>query len=139
MKVVVDANVFASALMNPHGTPATVVNLIVAKEKYELVTTDDILEELRRILFYPKIRKRIQGTDEDLNFWVEALIIISHHCEPRYHYEQMVLSDADDDKYLIAALERRASHLISGDRHLLEMKQYHDINIVTPTQFLMMD
>lgn len=136
MKVVIDANVFASALMNPSGTPAQVVHLIASQEVYDLVTTDEIMEELKRILFYPKIRKRIHGTDEDLNFWIEALIVISHHCQPRYRYEELVQEDPDDDKYLIAALESHSSYLISGDRHLLEMKQYHDIKIVTPAQFL---
>jgi len=136
MRVVLDANVFASALMNPKGSPAQAVRLVIAQGLYDLVMTDDIFNELERILFYPKIRKRIRGTDEDIQFWLEALLIIAHHCEPRFEHETIVKEDPDDDKYLIAALESHASYLVSGDQHLLGLKHYKQIKIVTPKSFV---
>jgi len=136
MRVVLDANIFASALMSPQGAPARVVTLVLQQRLYDLVMTSDILEEIRRVLFYPKIRKKITGSDEELNFWVDALMIISHCCEPRYHHEIIVHEDPDDDKYIIAALESHASYLISGDQHLLKLNKQQNVKIVSPQEFL---
>ena len=41
-----------------------------------------------------------------------------------------------DEKFLSCALEGNADYIVSGDDDLLSIKQYHEIKIVTPTDFL---
>ena len=49
---------------------------------------------------------------------------------------QVVVADPDDDKIIACALEADADFIITGDPHLLNMKQYREIQIVTPRAFL---
>jgi predicted nucleic acid-binding protein len=45
-------------------------------------------------------------------------------------------ADPDDDKYLAAALEGRAAHVVTGDPDLLALGEYEGIRIVSPRVFL---
>lgn len=48
----------------------------------------------------------------------------------------VVAADPDDDKFIACALAAGASHIISGDPHLLAVASYQGILILTPAQFL---
>lgn len=136
VRVVVDANIYVSALMKTEGLPSQALRTIIEERNFELVLSEAILEELKRILFYKKIRTRIKRTDQELLSWLDALCLIAHLAMPRHSYPPLVLEDPDDDVYLIAALETHASFLISGDQHLLKMKKFENIQIVTAAEFL---
>lgn len=45
-------------------------------------------------------------------------------------------SDPDDNKYIEAAVEGLAQFIVTGDKHLLSLKAYESIRIVTPRVFL---
>jgi putative PIN family toxin of toxin-antitoxin system len=134
-RIVLDANVFASGLMNPNSVPGDILKLMQNGD-LEIVISNAILDELKRILFYPKVRKRIKSTDQDLNLWVESLLIISHFIEPQIDYPILVDEDPDDDIYLIAAKEDKAKFVISGDKHLLKINEFSGIKIIAPADFL---
>lgn len=136
IRVVLDANIFASALMNPSGTPATVLRSILEKKNYELVLSQPILEELQRILYYPKVRKRIKQSDQEILMFLHALSISGHLVQQRHAYEVLVTEDPDDDIYLIAALEGWAHYLVSGDQHLLKLQKFEHIKIISASEFL---
>jgi len=136
VRVVLDASIFASALMKHDSPPSQVLKTILDGEKYELVLSQSILDELQRILFYPKVRKRIQKTDEELARFVHAVSICAHLINARYKYEVLVPDDPEDDIYLIAALESRAEFLVTGDNHLLRLQKVEGIKILTAREFL---
>ena len=48
----------------------------------------------------------------------------------------MILDDPDDDHVLACALAAQADLIVSGDHHLLDLKTYQDIRIVTATEAL---
>ena len=48
----------------------------------------------------------------------------------------VVKKDPKDNKILECALEAQASFIISGDKHLLEIKEYKGIKIISPKEFL---
>ena len=56
MKVVLDANIFVSAVISGMGNPARVLQLWL-DEEMEVVLTLAILEEIRRVIYYPRLRK----------------------------------------------------------------------------------
>ena len=138
-RIVLDANIYASALMNPEGTPARVFRNVLEKQQYELVLSQPILEELHRVLFYPKVRKRIPRSDDDIALFLHAISISAHLTIESHRYDVLVEEDPDDDIYLIAALDSRARYLVSGDKHLLKIGQIEEIKIVTATEFLSYD
>jgi uncharacterized protein len=47
-----------------------------------------------------------------------------------------VAADPDDNKYLAAAVEGLADLVVSGDDHLLALKAYEGIRIVSAREFL---
>ena len=51
-------------------------------------------------------------------------------------YLSIIKKDPDDDKFIQCAEAGNANIIISGDSHLLALKSYHGITILTPTQFL---
>jgi uncharacterized protein len=53
MQVVLDANVIASALINPQGAPVQVLDAWRA-ERFQLLLSAAILDEIGRVLRYPK-------------------------------------------------------------------------------------
>ena len=134
-RAVLDANIFASALMKSDGTPASVIRLVTENPSFELVLSEPIVQELERILFYPKIRKRIQKSDQEISLFLDAITLNSHFVTQQHGYDLLVPEDPDDDIYLIAALEGQARYLVSGDQHLLKIKQFEKIVILTASEF----
>lgn len=85
---------------------------------------------------YPKVRKYIKKNDQEIVAWLDALVAHAFLPVCLFSYDQIVEEDPDDDKYIIAALESRATYLISGDKHLLNLKEYQNVKIVTAVEFL---
>jgi len=50
--------------------------------------------------------------------------------------EIIIKQDPKDDKFLYAAIDAHADYIVSGDDHLLDLKEYEAIKIVTPNDFL---
>jgi putative PIN family toxin of toxin-antitoxin system len=49
---------------------------------------------------------------------------------------KVIAADADDDSVVECALLGHANYLVSGDRHLLALGSYQDIQIVKAAEFL---
>jgi predicted nucleic acid-binding protein len=49
---------------------------------------------------------------------------------------RVVTADPDDDKIVECAMVGRATHIVSGDRHLLELRVYQGIPIIRAADFL---
>jgi predicted nucleic acid-binding protein len=48
----------------------------------------------------------------------------------------LVIDEPDDNKFIECAVALEASHIISGDKHLLKINKYLNIKIITPLVFL---
>ena len=135
IRTVLDANVFASALINPAGTPGRIVAALLENRAFDLLISPPILEELRRILAYPRVRHRIRLSDAELERWLRLLplraIVVGVTTT-----ESIVAADPDDDPYLLTAREGLADHVVSGDHHLLDLRLFEGIRILSPRQFL---
>ena len=58
MRAVIDTNVWISALLNPAGAPARILAALQA-ERFALVTSETVLDELERVRARPRIRRRL--------------------------------------------------------------------------------
>ena len=74
LRAVLDANVIISALIQPKGASGRIVASLLEENSFELVLSPAILAEIRRALTYPKVRKYIKVSDEDLDLAVAALV-----------------------------------------------------------------
>ena len=137
LRAVLDANVLASTLIRPQGPPGQIVTRLLENQAFTLIVSAPILEELRRCLSYPRVRKYMKVTEEELDLWVTALGLVADVVEETRSVSAVV-ADPDDNKYLAAALEGRADVVVSGDKHLLDLGEYEGVRIVTPRVFLTM-
>ncbi len=48
----------------------------------------------------------------------------------------VIKEDADDDVILETAVENNVEIIVSGDNHLLKLKQFNEVRILTATGFL---
>lgn len=135
LRAVLDANVMISALIQPKGASGQIIASLLEESSFELIVSPAILAEVRRSLSYRKVRKYIKASDEDLELWVASLELIAQPVEGNLRVNA-VAEDPDDNKYIEAAVEGLAQFIVSGDRHLLSLKSYQDIRIVTPRVFL---
>jgi hypothetical protein len=111
------------------------LGLLLRQRAFELVMSPAILEEVGRVLHYPRVRKRIAATDEELDLWLAALDIVAVPVEGSLEVKA-VAADPEDDKFLAAAVEGMAEFVVSGDDHLLALGSCEGIRIVTARAFL---
>lgn len=137
LRAVLDANIFASALISPLGAPGKILKHFLEKKSFELVLAKEIVKEIRRCLFYPRVRKYINLKNEEIEQWILGIEWLADFAEGRLE-KNIVKKDPDDDKYLAAAFEGKAQFVVSGDSDLLEIKEYQGIRILTPKEFLKM-
>jgi putative PIN family toxin of toxin-antitoxin system len=134
MRVVFDTNTFVSHTLNLHGASAQLVN--VWKDGiFDLVVSPPILEEYAKALFLPNLRAASHLSDAEVR---ELLISLERFAvtTPGAVTLEIVPSDPDDEKFLVAAVEGGAAYLISQDRHLRKFKEYLGITILLPSRFL---
>jgi len=134
MRVVLDTNILVSAFISAKGAPAQVFDLWQAGE-LEIVSAQEALDELQRVLTYPRIRERLRFSDEQIQ---QCLLLLREYA---VYLEDLpvaavIPADPDDDIFLALALFSTAQYIVSGDGHLLDVGVYQDIAIVTPAAFL---
>lgn len=134
IKVVIDANVFISALLTPGGTAARVLDL-ARQRAFDLLLSPPILREWRRVLQYPKLKKRHGLTPDELEAFLKDWIGLAT-LTPGKKKVRVVKDDPEDDKYLACALEGQADFIVSGDQHLKDLEAFEGIPIVSPAEFL---
>ena len=72
LRVVVDTNQFVSALISKQGAPARLLDAWRAR-RFVLVLSDDILKEIRRALFYPRIMRKYHLTQDRVDRFMHLL------------------------------------------------------------------
>src|SRR5438093_10254645 len=72
LRAVLDANVLVSAVISPLGTPAKIL-LAMWAEAFDLVISESILDEIGRVLRYPRIQKRHGWPEEEIREAVSRL------------------------------------------------------------------
>ena len=134
LKVVLDANIFVSAVLKPHSNLAKIFEL-VKEGKIKLILSRDILSEIRAVLLYPKIKQRHRRSPKEIEEFLQKTIPVSI-IVPGKTKVRTVEEDPADTKYLAAAAEAKADFIISGDRHLKDLKIFEGIRILDPAAFL---
>ncbi|HHT9124976.1 MAG TPA: putative toxin-antitoxin system toxin component, PIN family [Candidatus Brocadiia bacterium] len=128
IKVVFDTNVLISSLFWS-GNPRRCI--LLARRKHILAfTTQPILDELHeklvaRFKYKPNEAKQVI---DDIKTYTGVVI---HGMALR-----LIHADPEDNKIVECAVEAEANYIVSGDKHLLNLKKYKDIKIVSPADFL---
>ena len=128
-KVVIDTNVFISGL-NFTGKPSEVLKLFW-KGEIRVFISPFILKEIEKIL-----REKFEWSEGQVQRILNR--IKAKAIEVRPKIKVSVIKEKDDDNRILeCAVEGKAQYLISGDeRHLLPLKEYQGIRILSPSEFL---
>jgi putative PIN family toxin of toxin-antitoxin system len=127
-RVVADTNIYISALMFG-GLPGVLVDLGLM-QAITVVISPPLLDELQ-----DKLRAKFGILAQDAAAIRAKLETIGDLIHPAIVLE-VVSDDPDDNRVLECAVAGRADYIVSGDRHLLNLKQHAGIAILTARQFL---
>ena len=136
MIVLLDTNVIISALLSTEGNPAKIVQRWEADE-FELATSPALLQEIERALTYERVRTHIKLSENELETFMRKFRSSTVNVEPLVTLD-LIKKDPADNRVLECALAVRAAYLVTGDEHLLELKEYQGVVILPPAGFLVM-
>jgi len=132
LNAVFDTNILISGILW-RGIPFQLLRW-AEEHRLRICTSLEILTEVYRVLYYPKFQQLIddqQSSPRELLAKIVSLCTI-------IQVDQVVkgvCSDADDEKFLSCAMSANVDVLVSGDKHLLDLKQHKSIRIVTARKF----
>lgn len=133
MRAVVDTNLLVSYLISHRPPIAKVIDVHLARGDFTLLTAPVLLEELTRVLEYPRLH-RYYGAETRVRF--VALIAGLSEIVDLPEKVPRICRDPDDDWVIACAVAGEADVIVSGDRDLLDLEQVSDISILSARDFL---
>lgn len=134
MRVVLDTNVLISAFLW-RGVPKEIFTL-AEKGRVAICVNKEMVEEFERTLSYPKFTERLSRLNKTPAQIIDEFLEVVEHYPSRYFPKPQIKDDPSDDMFLTCAISSNASCIVSGDKHLLALKEFQNIPILTPRQFL---
>ena len=133
IRVVLDTNVIISGWLWS-GSPRQVLN-IARQRQVQTVISEALLDELRDVLHRPKFADRLN--------WIEKTVeeILTEYLQFAEVVEQVEIMpvinrDPDDDAVLACAIGGNVHYIVTGDNHLLTLKNFREVRIVDVNQFV---
>jgi len=130
MKIVLDTNVLVSALIKK-GKPRTVLLAII--RRHNLILARKILEEFAETATDPKIRK--YAGEQDIARFLRDIANAAKIVRVKSKFK-VIKQDPEDNVILATAYDGDADYIVSGDKHLLKLKEFRGIKIVSVSEML---
>lgn len=127
-RVVLDTNIMVSMALG--GKVGKIYDAWRAG-KFLLVVSEEIVSEYLEVLQRSKFHLRSRTV---------AVIIARVYRKAEFVLPQQQITniqpDSKDDRFLEAAIAGNADYIVSGDNHLLNLKKFRSIQIITGREFL---
>jgi len=142
VRVVLDSNVWVSALITPRGNSSRIVSAVLTG-RIEGVISPPLLAEIGRALSKKWFQKHFGIRTEEARDYLALIRLRLPLLTPLK--VSLELRDPDDALVLGTALAGRVSHLVTGDRDLLEdtklvsWMRERGITVISPAQFVNQD
>jgi len=127
-RVVLDTNIIISSAL---GGALVLVLEKWGEEKFTVVVTTDVVDEYFEVLNRPKFGLKQETIDKIAGFIYQ----FSEFVVPEEKIK-FIEDDPNDDKFLEAAIAGKVDFIVSGDKHLLDLKEFRSIPIITGRDFL---
>ena len=131
MRLVLDTNTAISGLLW-HGTPGKLIDAARAKSVL-LCTSAALLAELRGVLAREKFAKQLETRGLNAIEVFDGYAALTTIVVPAI-IQPTIVNDPSDDAVLACALGAKAEIIVSGDRHLLDLKEHRGIRVVTAAE-----
>jgi putative PIN family toxin of toxin-antitoxin system len=132
VRVVLDTNVLLSGLIVPDSGPGRIIRAW-REARLDLVVSEAMLDEIRRTLSYPKIRKRLQWDPDEIERFI---LLLRFKCvtvaPPSMIFGH--LRDPADASVLATLIHSEAEAMITGDNDLLALADRYPI--ISPAEFV---
>ena len=126
--VVPDTNILVSGLLWT-GPPHELI-CMAEEGDIELYTSLEILNELESVLRRERFQRRIATLDIDVEKLMKQVRLLMNIVEIEIPDIPLVKEDPDDDMFLVCAKSAKASMIVSGDYHLLNIGNFEEIQIL---------
>ena len=127
-KAVFDTNVYISAILGGK-TCKTLLEIALCGREISLFISEPILNEL-----HEKLISKFKFESRELIVILKEILFHAQLIDPSHSVN--VSEDPDDNKIVNCALSAKTDFVVSGDRHLKEIKQYRKIKFLSPAEFL---
>ena len=128
-KIVLDTNVFISAILFG-GQPREVLNAAI-EGRIKLFVSEPILAEITNVLQ----RKKFNFPADIIPSIINEIEAISDYLHTSENISA-IKEDPADNRVLECAVAANSDMIITGDKHLLNLKSYKNILIITPANFI---
>ncbi len=129
MRVVLDTNVFVSGVFFS-GPPYQILQAW-REGLIELLVSPEIMAEYHRVGEILAEDHPAVDLNSILEFVTQNAGVVSAPPLP-----EQVCEDLDDDKFLACALASASKMIVSGDKHLLKVSGYLEIEVLKPRDFV---
>jgi len=130
IRVVLDTNVLVSALLFKT-TLSKVIDLWQGGAIIPVISKDTF-QELRAVLEYSKFAL----SPDEIRAILEQEILPFFEVSDVGEEVKGICNDPADDKFISCALSAFADYIVSGDKALIDLKQYKSVKIIKPSEFL---
>jgi uncharacterized protein len=131
IKLVIDTNVFISSFFSRDGNRKKIIDLWKTGQII-LCISEKILEEYTEVLIRLGL-EREKELPEIIHLFGNSTNL---SCQPVISEIKIITEDPEDNMFLECAIANDADYIISGDKHLLALKSYKNITILSPVSFL---
>jgi putative PIN family toxin of toxin-antitoxin system len=111
-----------------------IIDRLLRAVAFEVVLSSEIIDEVLLALAYPTVQKAAR-TKLEPDLWFEDIVVLAQLVTGQQKVPPLS-EDPDDDKYVAAAIEGRATFVVTGDPDLLTLKEHEGVRIVSPRTFL---
>lgn len=133
IRIVIDVNLWVSFAI-AKGIKSRFEEILL-NSRITIVSSNDLIEELTKVLNYPKISKLTKNIE---NYSSQRFIELHKRSTIIYETKETInISPDPKDNYLISIADSAKAHyLVTGDKpHLLSLKKYKSTKIISFTEF----
>jgi putative PIN family toxin of toxin-antitoxin system len=128
LKVVLDTNVYISALL--FGGKCEEILKLASQGLFEVTISKKIVSEIKSVL-----GKKFCWNDKQIAEAIKYIKEIAFFVTPEISLA-IVKDDYEDNKIIECAIASKATYIVTGDKHLLFIKEYGGTKIVSLIEFL---
>jgi putative PIN family toxin of toxin-antitoxin system len=135
MRVTLDTNVLVSAFISKQGHSANILDVVTTFDEIALVLSEQIMDEFEDVMAREEVKERFDYTAAEIEEFAGAIKGVAKIVRVKSDF-RTVEEDPKDDMVLNTAYDGKAEYIVSGDRHLQNLKKFRGIGIVSPRQFM---
>ena len=128
-RVTADTNILVSGITFPGGKPFQLLEL-ARQKKINLTVSQPILAEVEDVL-----ARKFNWPPEDIPEALSRIQSMARTVRPAVQLD-VIKDDPPDNRILECASSAGSDYIVTGDSHLLRLKQYDSIRILTVSDFL---